>query len=420
MKLQTKINYRFLGLLLVIFLVAGLSLYFVLNALINNSLDEILENKMDRVEKNLTKHPALLLINDYPDQTVFVRHGIQQSVPVSFRDTMQIDKSEREPIEFRKVIFGVKSGQEFYEVTIVQSKLESEDLKELILWFMVMLFGIIVLVLFFLNNWLSASIWSPFYRSIEHLKTYSIGKKNSMTLETSDVYEFNQLNKSLTEMMDKVETDFNNLKEFTENASHEIQTPVAVIKNKLESVLQDESLNDKQYQQVQSAYESITKLSKINEGLLLLAKIENRQFPDSVQVDLGKLVQERLEFLEELIDFRKLAVQLRLDQPFIVPMNAYLAEMLINNLLSNAIKHNVENGLINLTMYPDKLVISNSGKPLTVEPEKLFQRFTKHHAGNDSTGLGLAIAAQICVVSGLHLEYCYKADLHELIISRKA
>lgn len=420
MKLQTKINYRFLGLLLAICLIAGLSLYFVLNALINKSLDEILENKMERVEEYLTNHPALLLMDEYPDQTVFVEHGVQQRVPVSFGDTLLTGKEEKEAIEFRKVTFAVKSGKELNQVTIIQSKLESEDLKELILSFMVLLFGVIVLVLFFLNNWLSASIWSPFYRTIEQLKTYSIGKKNQVSFETSNVYEFNQLNKSLTEMMDAAETDFNNLKEFTENASHEIQTPVAVIKNKLESVLQDDSLSNKQYQQVQSAYESIGKLSKINEGLLLLAKIENRQFSNLVQVDLCSLIQERLEFLEELIDYRKISLLKQLDQPFIVSMDAYLAEILINDLLGNAIKHNVEDGYICFSALSDKLIFTNSGKPLMDDPEKLFRRFAKYNAGSDSTGLGLAIASQICVLSDLHLEYQYKDDMHELIISRES
>jgi len=171
---------------------------------------------------------------------------------------------------------------------------------------------------------------------------------------------------------------------------------------------------------VQSAYEAASRLSKINEGLLLLAKIENRQFPDNIQMNLSQLVKERLEFLEELIDYRKIEISIRLEHPFVVPMNAYLAEILINNLLGNAIKHNMEGGQINLISHPDKLVISNTGKPLTMEPEKLFQRFSKHHAGNDSTGLGLAIASQICLISDLKLHYKYLDGLHQLSICRKS
>ena len=184
-------------------------------------------------------------------------------------------------------------------------------------------------------------------------------------------------------------------------------------------MLQDNTLPDQRYQQVQSAYEAASRLSKINEGLLLLAKIENRQFPDNSQMNLSQLVQERLEFLEELIDFRKIEINIQLEPPFIVSMNAYLAEILINNLLGNAIKHNMEGGQINLISHPEKLVISNTGKPLTVEPEKLFQRFSKHHAGNDSTGLGLAIASQICIISNLDLLYQFEDGLHQLSICQK-
>jgi signal transduction histidine kinase len=158
-------------------------------------------------------------------------------------------------------------------------------------------------------------------------------------------------------------------------------------------------------------------LSKINQALLLLAKIENQQFPEVTEINLCELVKQRLEFLEELIDFKKIKIILNLEHPFIVKMNAYLAEILVNNLLSNAIKHNIENGQILLISFPEKLIISNTGKPLTIVPEKLFQRFVKHNSGNDSTGLGLAIASEICIRSNLVLQYSYENGYHKLKIS---
>jgi signal transduction histidine kinase len=219
-------------------------------------------------------------------------------------------------------------------------------------------------------------------------------------------------------MMVKIQSDFNNLKEFTENASHEIQTPIAIIKSKLENLLQDKSLATTQYEQIQLVYESANRLSKLNEALLLLSKIENEQFPDVREVDLCELVKQRLEFIEELVEFKKIRINTDFQHPVVVRMNAYLAEILINNLLGNAVKHNVVGGKITITSTESNFCISNTGKPLSIPTEKLFQRFTKQNAGNDSTGLGLAIAFEICNKSGLTLQYNYRDENHELIVSK--
>ena len=113
--------------------------------------------------------------------------------------------------------------------------------------------------------------------------------------------------------MEKIRTDFVNLKEFTENASHEIQTPLAIIKSKLEMVLQDKSLNDKQYQQIQAAFESTIRLSKLNEALLLLSRIENQQFVGQKEIDFCLLLQTRVQYLEELFDLKKIEVTMQLN-----------------------------------------------------------------------------------------------------------
>ena len=419
MKLQTKINNRFLAILLVVFLIAGVSLYFVLGLLVNNNLDETLLNKSLLIRKNLANKPSTFLLNKSLDQTITIKPSFRLIIPVTFSDTVILNINDNEMIDYRKMDFGTKSNGKYYKISIVLSKLETEDLVELTFSFMLLLFGIIALILFFLNQWMSSSVWSPFYKMLEKLNTFRIGQKGDVTFDKSNVYEFNQLNESLKEMVIKAQSDYNNLKEFTENASHEIQTPIAVIQSKLEFVLQDKSLSLQRYQQIQSAYESASRLSKINQALLLLAKIENQQFPEVTKLDLCELIKQRLEFLEELIDFRGIKIILNLEHPFIVKMNFYLAEILVNNLLSNAIKHNIEDGQILIISFPDKLIISNTGKPLTIVPEKLFQRFAKHNAGNDSTGLGLAIASEICIKSDLVLQYNYEDGFHKLIIGHK-
>ena len=416
MKLQTKINYRFLSLLLLVFMAAGVVIYFTLGLMVNHYLDHSLRNKSTIIKENLLQNHLESTIPGSFDKSIVKYIGC----PIKhnhYSDTLIFNSHDKEWDVYRKMVFGFESSGKYYQATMVAAKIEAEDMVELIFDFMLGIFALIVLILFFLNRWLSTSLWNPFYKTLGQLRTFSINGSEMVSFETSNVYEFEQLNKSLQNMMQKIQADFKNLKEFTENASHEIQTPLAIIQTKLENILQDKSLDTKQNEQIQLVYKAANRLSKLNEALLLLSKIENKQFPDSSEISLVKLIKQRLELIQELIEFKNIEVEFDIQQPFVLNMNAYLAEILINNLLGNAVKHNQNGGRIKVTELSEKLIISNTGKPLTISPDKLFQRFTKQNTGNESTGLGLAIASEICIKSGLKLQYNYQDYKHELIIS---
>jgi signal transduction histidine kinase len=417
MKLQTKTSYRFLVLLLLVFLMSGVILYIVLGLVMNENLDEILEHKIETVKQNLVKNPTNTSLIVSQDETIKIKPASSSYIPIEYADTSIYDKYEREYVNYRKVKFGVTIHEQFFEATIVLSKLETEDLVGLIFYFMLGLFTFIALLLFFLNRWTSTTLWNPFYKTLNTLNAFKIGHKNSVVFDETNTYEFEQLNSALNKMVQKTQADYNNLKEFTENASHEIQTPLAIIKSKLETVLQDKALASEPYQQIQSAYETISRLSKLNEALLLLTKIENQQFIDVSEIELSGLVTQRLLYIDELINFKKIHVTTSVNQPFIVKINSFLAEILVNNLLGNAVKHNCDGGKIEITSSANQMVFSNTGKPLTILPEKLFHRFVKQNTGNESTGLGLAIAHEICSKSNLELKYDYRDGFHNLIIS---
>jgi len=418
MKLQTKINYRFLSLLIIVFFAAGIVLYFVLGMEVNHSFDNSLRDRSRTFKQSLSLNSSIDLTNNIHDKSIIIKPVQQKFSGRIFKDTLIADRSETDLDNYRQMTFGVESRGQHYRVTLLLSKYETEDLMALIFSFMLAFFVFIVLILFFMNRWLSSTVWTPFYRTLNQLNSFKIESKNKIVFENTDVNEFEQLNSSLNTMMQKIQSDYNNLKEFTENASHEIQTPIAIIRSKLENVLQDKSLESKQYEQIRLVYESANRLSKLNQALLLLSKIENQQFPDLIELDLCELAKQRLEFIEELIEFKKIEIVLSLEHPFLVKMNAYLAEILINNLLGNAVKHNVLEGRITIASTLGKFIVSNRGNSLTIVPEKLFQRFTKLNAGNESTGLGLAIASEICSISGLTIQYRYRDGIHDLIVSR--
>jgi signal transduction histidine kinase len=223
------------------------------------------------------------------------------------------------------------------------------------------------------------------------------------------------MNSTLTEATTQARNEYIALKEFTENASHEMQTPLAVIQSKLDILIQDEDLTEKQSQTLQSTYKAIQKLSKLNQSLLLLAKIENRQYDKIESINLKSKLNEKTEEFKELWQSQNVALSIHLEDVF-VDMNTELADILLNNLLSNATRHNYYGGKINIELNNSQLLISNTGKTICLDKGLLFTRFYKPNESNEYNGLGLSIIKQICEASGLAVNYYFTDQLHHFQI----
>jgi signal transduction histidine kinase len=215
-------------------------------------------------------------------------------------------------------------------------------------------------------------------------------------------------------MTGKIIRDYETLKNFADNASHEMQTPLAVINSKLDLLIQEPNLDNKQVTQLQAMYDAVARLTKLNQSLLLLAKIENNQFTQAETVKLDVLIKEKLLQLEDLINAKHLRMHTDLE-PVQAKLNDYLADILLNNLLSNAIRHNTDNGRIDIRLRSRELMISNTGSFLTFPAAGIFDRFTKG-AYSEGTGLGLAIVKQICDRYNFKIAYSSRNETHSFSI----
>jgi signal transduction histidine kinase len=233
-------------------------------------------------------------------------------------------------------------------------------------------------------------------------------------LQESDVKEFEDLNRGLKAMTERIKNDYLNLKEYTENASHEIQTPLAIINSKLELLLQSGEMSEKQYKALADAYEASIRLSKYNSTLILLAKIENKQFPESKMVSPEAILDNLLENLDDLIRTKKIEVIRQIKPEVTVHMNPYLAEMLIVNLVKNAVRHNVKGGKLVVEVDSGFLQISNTGPETALDENLLFKRYFKSSSSPESLGLGLAIVQKICALYGFEVSYQFLDGLHRL------
>ncbi|MEN9335221.1 MAG: hypothetical protein RLZZ500_208 [Bacteroidota bacterium] len=295
------------------------------------------------------------------------------------------------------------------------SLVESEDLMMRIAFVFISLIVLLLLVLLFVTNRFSKKIWQPFHSTLHKIKMFDLTQEQTILFDNTNIKEFEELNLSLQKLTEKNITIFRQQKAFIENASHELQTPLAVLKSKLELLLQNKDITSEQAQLLTAINLPLSRMSRINKNLLLLAKIENNQFADKETLELSDVVIETLELLAYYVTTKKILVEKKLSEKTVVNCNKTLLEILINNLLINAIHHNNENGKILIKCSGRTLIVSNTGSS-TLIIEKLFERFAVSSANNTNSGLGLAIIREICNRYQWPISYHFEKGLHSFTI----
>jgi signal transduction histidine kinase len=310
----------------------------------------------------------------------------------------------------RGLISSVMVGNDYYKILIIVSKVETEDLIRLIFTITIGVILLLLLVLYLTNRLILNRLWQPFYNIMGELRLFSIADKHEILQVNTTIDEFNELNKAVADMAGRAKHDYDDLKAFTENASHELLTPIAVINSKLDTLIQTENFSDQQSKLLNDLYTAASRLTRLNQSLLLLVKIENKLMHDRQQLNLLDLVEEMTSQFEEIFSDKELKVTCNLHNKEIYT-NRYLTEILLSNLISNAIRHNYIGGEIIISLDNEGLIIQNTGDAEPLAGEKIFTRFHKS-SHSEGSGLGLTISRQICESFGFKLEYFYDHGYH--------
>nr|WP_321410489.1 HAMP domain-containing sensor histidine kinase [uncultured Carboxylicivirga sp.] len=410
MKLTQKLNSQYVSYSLAIFIIVGIALFIVLKNIVNEDTDEKLENTFEQIELLISEKPQSL--NLYP--TINVNQGLEKPFNKYFSDTTLLVNDELE--EYRQLIGSVTIENVHYKIIVRELGIESSDLLSTLAVVILIGFLFLILSLYVINKRITQTTWLPFYYNLEKLKQFSLQSSKPFIPTKTDTEEFNEMNIVLKSLTDKVISDYDNLKKFSENASHELQTPLAIIRTKIEAILDENTLSSTQVEKMQSIYQNINRLSKINKGLILLTKIENKQFTGQEEISLNDIIKNQIENFSELIEMKHLVFDYHFQSDWKIKGDKILVEMLVNNLFANSILHNIENGQLIIELDNYLLKFSNSGERIISENEKLFERFYKSGA-TGSTGLGLAISKQICLSMGLNISYTFENQLHIFKIS---
>jgi signal transduction histidine kinase len=399
---------------LLIFMLASIAFYFLLWWVMINQVDEDLKIEQREIESYVAKYQR-------PPEPITVKDQRMSYEPTTIRKKLwkfktikSFDIHERE--DFREISFTLPVGNQWLAFRVSKSLEGMQNMNRSIISISLMTIILILLVSLLINRWLIRRLWQPFYHTLSGIKKYRLGEKKNPDFPGSRIDEFNLLSNTLNQFIRGAENEYNLLREFTENASHELQTPLAVIRSKLDTLIQDEHLSEAQSQAAQTAYEAIQKMARLNQSLLLLSKIENKQFSETQTVDFKNAVEKKMADWQEIWLAKHLKANASLD-PRLVIMNPQLADILLNNLFSNATRHTAEGGIIQIHLRHDQFVMSNTASTGSLDTGKLFQRFSKGGQATDQHGLGLSIIRQIAEVSGIGVAYHYADGLHIFTIS---
>ncbi|MDB4291800.1 HAMP domain-containing histidine kinase [Maribacter sp.] len=374
-------------------------------------MEEELYSTKARVETALSKKDVLFSLPPVVEVIDADLIGLE-----ILKDTIIYDPSQKEMEEFRELSAFKEINGKKYKITVRNLIVESEDILIAIVLSYVTIILLVFIFLFYFNKARNKKLWLPFFTNLEAMKNFSITSDEPIHLIDSEIIEFSELKDEVAILTNKVRSDYKNLKHYTEDVSHELQTPLAIIQAKIENIINGDDLNDIQFEHLTSIQRDIQRLTQMNKRLTLLTKIENNQFVNLESINMNERISKTVKNFQEISNVQ---IKISQDADVLVAMDPYLAEVLCNNLVSNALKHSDQDGLIEIRFMENVCSISNSGSKPLEHPENLYSRFYRESEAVKSTGLGLAIVKRICDIYQFKIAYTFEGSQHVFTIKFK-
>ncbi|SMO87743.1 Signal transduction histidine kinase [Saccharicrinis carchari] len=412
------LNISLLYLSFAFFVIIGiwsLIFYYNLKDEIRDSIDDGLDNNRILIIQKVHTDSTLLLQKEFGGNNFKIYPTSKQTalqVKDTYKDTLmyRLNENDLEPVRILHTAFEYEN--KYYGLHIISSLVEEDDLIEDSFWSVVWLFVILVGSIIVINNVVLRKVWHPFYDILSYLKTYRLDAQASPINISTNTKEFIELQKASNALIRHATEAYTSQKQFTENASHELQTPLAIIINKLELLLESEDLKHADAQAIASIIKIADRLTQLNKSLLLLAKIENKQFTNTKAIIINELGHQYKSNFEEFTYYKEIDINIEEVELLKVNMDPTLAEILILNLTKNAVFHNVKGGQIKMYFTRQEFRICNTSNGIPLYAEKIFKRFTKEAKKTDSTGIGLALCKAICDFYDMHLSYEFSQNEH--------
>ncbi len=427
MKLLARYNRVTLITTIIIMLLTGIAYYQAISWILTRQKDkdladeekEIFEyvNTKQRLPDGFeTKHQQIIFTKTEPgsvkralvDTVYFKKWGKNNPKRRHFHAV-----GEYEPA--RGLITSVSIANQYYKVSIIQSKVETEDLIQIIFYITIGVILLLLIILFATNRLILNRLWKPFYNLMQELDLFNIADKKEIPKLDTTIDEFRRLNNSVTNMSTKAKRDYQALKTFTENAAHELNTPIAIINSKLDLLIQTENFDEWQGKLLTELYSGVLRLNRLNQSLLLLVKIENQLLDERQQINLHEVIEGLIIQFDDIYRDKGLKLTYNLQKKSVYA-SRHLIEILLSNLIINAMRHNYPGGEIIISLTEKRFIIQNTGNNEPLNDEKIFVRFHKS-SSSEGSGLGLTISRQICENFNLLLYYSFSSPYHTFTIT---
>ena len=416
MKLTTHAIRSLILPLLLIFGAWSVAFYFILSDELIDEVDDQLEVYSERIMRQWLAGEVLPDSTDGTNNTYYIRQissdelAIVKRVEYEFKNIYVAASLEEEPARVMHTVFERADGT-CWRLTVMTPIYERNEVISTILVATLVLLVIMLLVVMGVFAWVFVRHTRPLYRVLNHLDSYAIGKRQALDNDT-DVTEFQRLNESVTACLERIEEVYERERRFIGDASHELQTPLAICQNRVEMLMEDETLTESQMIELGKLQQTLSELIRLNKTLLFLSKIENNQYIERTEVNINTTLHLQLEVLSEVYTSKGIDVRLYEKGQYTLMVNAELMTALVSNLLRNAYLHNKPQGTIDVYVTENALSIANTGDEPSLDTKRLFDRFYKATHEKHSNGLGLSIAKAICEASHLAIHYSYEGDKH--------
>ena len=402
----------------IIVILSGTASYYLLETKIEKRIDSRLKLEKDAIQKNINRNPSIIL-TAYNSERI----RIDTLTPVkpennsdSIYSLYSQDELDKKVYKVRVLRSTIIFSERSFLITIKRglegTTLFAESLFFIFLITFTLMFTLVVLVqVFFVRN-----AWRPFYETLSTLKKSNLHKE-TVVFDKTNIKEFNELNTELNDFSKRTRDTFILQKQYSENLSHELLTPLAIIRSKTELLLQAPNLSEQDLLNLDSIIQTVGRLHKVNQGLILLSKIENNKFIDKKTINIKELLNESLENFEDQIRLKHLEVRLEMVPDFELNTNPTLLTILVFNLIKNSIFHNIDNGDVKIMLQNNLLTITNTGAINNKNGEYFFNRFVSDKPSENSIGLGLSIAKRICDLFGYKITYKSTDNKHTVSVS---
>lgn len=410
MKLFDRYNRITLISTVMVMIITGVVYYLTISYILTDQVDKDLVVEENEIFDYVKLNHHLPQVFKSEDQQIYFKPAGKNNIARRFTDTLFWNDKEQERESGRGLISSVKVNNANFQITVIESKVKTEDLIRVIFLITLGIIIILILVLIVINRVVIRNLWQPFYAMLQQVKLFNLTDRNSITGLDTRIEEFKDMNHEITSMSMRVKKDYQELRSFTENAAHELMTPIAVMNSKLDTLVQGSALTDRQGELIAEVYASVSKMRRLNKSMLLLARLENRLIQEPEVLQLKEKVTAALTDFQELLAAKDIRLHSHLQDEQLT-INRDLLDILLNNLLSNAIRHNYRGGEIFVSLNNCALIISNTGNLTALNSELIFRRFQKS-ADSEGTGLGLTLAREICESYGFTLHYGYLNNLH--------